>query len=118
MRESRLRIKERYDNNMIRSFSYRGQQITVAELALINPNFPNQSLSKLEETLSKSVKTFKLRNSETLDEQRRKKAAIGIQRMLSSRKPYIASIKADARIQEAHWHGKQAAFAMEQSINQ
>lgn len=51
-----LRVKERYDDKMIRSFSYKGQDITVAELALINPVFPNQALDSFEQTLSEKVK--------------------------------------------------------------
>lgn len=64
-----LRVKERYDDKMIRSFSYKGQDITVAELALINPVFPNQALDSFEQTLSEKVKICRPKSLESLNEE-------------------------------------------------
>lgn len=118
MGEGKLRVQERYDNNLISSFSYMGQKISIAELALINPAFPNLMLSKFEQILSKPIKTFKVKISERSEEQRRKKAAMSIQRMRIFRKPFVSQPNFEANINEAHWHGKQAAYAIETNINQ
>ena len=117
MGQGRLRVKERYDNNMIRSFSYQGQEITVAELALINPDFPNKTLSDIEQASSESVKTVKQKPSGRREEQRQRKAWIGMQRTSFSRKASVQQVNTDAQISEAHWHGKQAAYAIKQSMN-
>ncbi len=118
MGEGRLRVKERYDNKMIRSFSYLGQEITVAELALINLDFPNKTLSDFEQTLSQGVKTFKQKVTRRGEEQRQRKVSIGMQRASIARKPYVAQVNTDAEMAEAHWHGNQAALAIEQSMCQ
>lgn len=125
MGEGRVRVKERYDDKMIRSLMYQGQEISVAELALINPNFMNQALSTFEQTLSEKPKIFKQRNmsgvekSNNNEEQRQRKAWVNLQRLgaISSRKPYIQQINTDAQVAEALWYGQQAAYAMEQGDN-
>ena len=94
------------------------QKISVAELALINPAFPNLTLSKFEQILSKPIKAFKVKISERSEEQRRKKAAMSIQRMRIFRRFFVLKPNLEANVNEAHWHGKQAAYAIEKSINQ
>ncbi len=69
MGQGRLRVKERYDNKMIRSFSYQGQAITVAELALINPEFPNKALASFEQTLSEKAKIISLKDGDNHKEE-------------------------------------------------
>ena len=115
MRYGNLRVKERYDKDMIRSFSYYGQEISVAELALINPSFPNKELSNLEQVLSKDRERRRVwvANKRAIRAQEKlKKMAISAKRMRGY-KPYMAQIHPLSNINEAHWHAKQAAFSIE-----
>lgn len=106
LRSGTLRVKSRYDKETVSAFSYKGQEISVAELILLNRKFPRNALGKIEEYYKRRKPKRMAKRKKVQDKNAHLKTPEYHRRLRS----FVPLINTQARESEAHWHAQQAAY--------